>query len=414
MRPFDHHDRLAPAGMDISRKQMTIFVSHASDLITDRRAHGDGQVAFEQIQRLAERGHRLHIAYTAADLSKPFPDNVTLHQVVCRFPSSRGQEVEYMLRVRQLFRRLHRLQPFDLIHQFHPVFPGRSALLTSAGVPLVLGVFYAAWPSDAEAIAKTQTWRHRLATAMVGPLVRWADHRQQRCAAALLLSTPAAESCLADPEQSRPRCVLLWCPGVNADAFTPRVGQRPTQPPSILFLGNLELRKGIFILAEAFRMIWARRPDVRLKIVGKGSQEAVLQRYVEEDGSKQNVEFFGELQGENKKSALRSADLVAIPSFGEPHGIVALEAMACAKPIVATRAGGLQHLMPAEGVRLVSPRDAPSLAEALLELLAKPEIWPRMGESNRRAAVECFDWPRIIDRLEKVYCSVTAKSGLRS
>lgn len=387
-------------------RPLTIFVSHPSDFITDHRVHGDGQIAFDLLQRLAGRGHKIHVAYTSADLSKPLHPNVELHKIVCRFPSSRVQELEYMVRVRQLFRRLHRTRPFDLIHQFHPVFFGRSALLTNIGIPLVLGVFYARWPAGAESMPQPLPWHSWLTAVLLCPFIQFADRWQQRYATALLLSTPAAASCLYNPGREGPRCNLIWCPGVDVDYYKPTEAGEPLRPLTALFLGNLERRKGIFVLAESFRRVWRQRPDARLVFVGTGTQRDALRQYVEEDESKINVEFRGELRGADKKFALLSADLIVMPSFGEPHGLVALEAMASAKPMIATRAGGLQHLVPPEGGRLVPPDDASALAEAILDLLSQPELLPIMGEFNRRLAEERFAWPKVIDRLEEIYDAV--------
>ena len=83
-----------------------------------------------------------------------------------------------------------------------------------------------------------------------------------------------------------------------------------------------------------------------------------------------------------------------LPSYGEPFGMTALEAMACARPVVATRAGGLQHLVDDHGGRTVPPGDAPALATALAELLADPGRRASMGEHNRRRVEERYAWSR--------------------
>ncbi len=83
--------------------------------------------------------------------------------------------------------------------------------------------------------------------------------------------------------------------------------------------------------------------------------------------------------------------------------MTALEAMACAKPVVATAASGLGHLVPDEGGRKVAPGDARALATALTEILAAPELRSAMGEHNRRLVEERYSWPRVVDRLEAAY-----------
>jgi L-malate glycosyltransferase len=100
---------------------------------------------------------------------------------------------------------------------------------------------------------------------------------------------------------------------------------------------------------------------------------------------------------------MQSCDVYCLPSYGEPFGMTALEAMACARPVVATDAGGLRHLVPDEGGRKVAPGDPRALAAALRELLTDQALRRAMGEHNRRLVEERYAWPRIVSRLEEVY-----------
>jgi glycosyltransferase involved in cell wall biosynthesis len=83
--------------------------------------------------------------------------------------------------------------------------------------------------------------------------------------------------------------------------------------------------------------------------------------------------------------------------------MTALEAMACARPVVATAAGGLAHLVPEGGGRLVAPGDAAALAAALEEVLADPARARGMGELGRAEVERRYSWSRVGDRLEEVY-----------
>jgi glycosyltransferase involved in cell wall biosynthesis len=102
-------------------------------------------------------------------------------------------------------------------------------------------------------------------------------------------------------------------------------------------------------------------------------------------------------------SAMQACAVYCLPSYGEPFGMSALEAMACGKPIVATDAGGLRHLVVDQGGRRVPPGDANALATALREILATPELRREMGKHNRRLIEERYAWPHVIGRLEDIY-----------
>jgi len=110
---------------------------------------------------------------------------------------------------------------------------------------------------------------------------------------------------------------------------------------------------------------------------------------------------------------MQGCAVYCLPSFGEPFGMSALEAMACARPVVATRAGGLQHLVDDDGGYTVPPGDAAALATALAALLADPGKRARMGQHNRRRVEEHYAWPRVTDRLEDAYGEALAWASRR-
>src|SRR5436853_7708698 len=118
-------------------KPRSIFLLHPSDYLTDHEPHGDGLTAFGFIRELAQRGYRLHVAARQVSLRSQLPANVTLHIIPKRIRVPLLDRVEYMVRVRMLFRRLQHTEPVQLIHQMNPVFAGLSLALAGTGVPVV-------------------------------------------------------------------------------------------------------------------------------------------------------------------------------------------------------------------------------------------------------------------------------------
>jgi L-malate glycosyltransferase len=236
-----------------------------------------------------------------------------------------------------------------------------------------------------------------LAVARVKQAIRkW----QQLYATSVLLSTPAATSKLEVPRQSRLRVHEL-SPGIDTRQWIP--DEHAGGGEDMLFLASLHAYKGIFVLLEAFARLSAEFPSSRLLIAGTGPEEPEVDRRIRATPALSRVRLLGPLDRHRVKSAMQACAVYCLPSYGEPFGMSALEAMACGKPIVATDAGGLRHLVADEGGRRVPPGDANALANALREILAAPELRRRMGKHNRRVIEERYAWPHVIGRLEHIY-----------
>src|SRR6185295_15326487 len=148
----------------------------------------------------------------------------------------------------------------------------------------------------------------------------------------------------------------------------------------VLYVGRLEPRKGVEHLIRAMAQLQRQAPDAMLAIVGDGSERARLTRLAHEIGAR--VQFAGRVTDEALPAYLQAADVVCSPALGgESFGIVLLEAMACAKPIVASRIEGYEALVGRnECAALVPPGDAGALATALAALLESADRRRLLGE----------------------------------
>jgi L-malate glycosyltransferase len=355
-------------------------------LLTDFRPHGDGLVAFGFIRELAARGHDIHVVAREVELRDPLPPNVTVH------PVERGRapvpldRLAFMRSLRRIYAELEREAPFDLVHQLNPVDVGLSLALPRRSPPLVLGPYVPDWPSYPKPGG-------RLARPAVVRLNRLIRAAQQRRATTVLLSTPAAASRVAHA----PPHVREVPPGIDERAWVPgpeRSGQ------DVLFLANLEVRKGVHVALDAFERVAPRLPQARLLVAGAGPE---LERVRERARAAERVEVLGHVERDRVMDTMQRCDVYCLASEYEPFGMTALEAMACAKPVVGTAAGGLAHLVPDEGGRKVPPGDADALAEALHELLADAELRRAMGRHNRELVERRYAWAPVVDRLEDAY-----------
>ena len=372
---------------------MRIFVVHPSALLTDHRPHGDGLVAFGFIRELASRGHELHVAAERANLSEPLPANVHLHVLGSGPGPAPLDRIGFVLRMGRLYRRLASQRPFDVVHQLNPVAVGLSLGVRDTAAPLVLGPYVPEWPDASKP-----------GGALLRPAVLRLDESlraaQQRRATTALLSTPAAESRLVRPHPDGLR-VRVLSGGIDDRLWAPPPGSADEHRQDILFLGNLHPRKGILVLIEAFARLAAQLPGARLVVAGDGPlSEEVKHRVAPHHG---RVELLGRLERDRARGVMQACSVCCCPSLGEPFGMTALEAMACARPVVATDAGGLRHLVPDDGGRKVATGDADALAAALAETLSSPELRREMGAVNRAVVERRYSWSAVIDGLEDAY-----------
>jgi glycosyltransferase involved in cell wall biosynthesis len=373
---------IAPA----ARLAHRIFIIHPSRLFTDNRPHGDGLLAYRYVVELAARGHTLAVACEEVDLREPLPANVELYPFSARAENDAMRRIRYAWEMRKLFARLHARHRFDLAHQLNPVFTGLSLGLTGVRIPLVLGPYVAHWYDD----------RSRRLPAVLGDAI---SRLQQRGADAAVVASRAARERIID-RRLRKRATFVVPYGIDLDAFP----QRPLPPgdPVILYLNWLAEKKGIFVLLDAFDRVAARIPRVRLRIAGDGEERERVASAVRSSKYAGQIELLGKLSRQQVVDALAASTVYCLPSFGEPYGMSVVEAMATARPVVATAAGGPTELLDTAGGRLVRVGDPAALGDALVEVLETPGLAEAMGVANREA-VRAFDWPRVIDQIEAVY-----------
>jgi phosphatidylinositol alpha-mannosyltransferase len=173
--------------------------------------------------------------------------------------------------------------------------------------------------------------------------------------------------------------------------------------PRILFVGRFdEQRKGFKYLLRAMPLVRQQFPNARLVVVGTGKPEKyddLRERY-----GIWGVDFVGFVPPEELPRYYASCDVFCAPSIrGESFGIVLLEAMASAKPVVASDIPGYASVMTngQEGL-LVPPRDPQALALALVRVLADHDLRRKLGDRGPLTAAQ-YAWPRVAARVLETY-----------
>ena len=185
--------------------------------------------------------------------------------------------------------------------------------------------------------------------------------------------------------------------GVDLDLFHPNTeGQSirdryGVKDHLILAVGSLRRLKGIQYPIRAIPDIIDDLGSVMLLVVGDGPYKSTLLSIVEELGIGRAVEFAGHVSNEELPPFYAAADLVVVPSLDEAFGVVALEAMAAGKPVVASRVGGLVEVLGEESGMLVPPADPRALGSAIVGILRDERKRKTLGIAARSRAEDLFD-----------------------
>jgi glycosyltransferase involved in cell wall biosynthesis len=175
--------------------------------------------------------------------------------------------------------------------------------------------------------------------------------------------------------------------GIDIAPFAEAQTRRPADGNGVvvlLYAGHFGTHKGLQVLLRALSLM-RKQDTVRLDLVGDGPDFTGLHALVQRLGLAAQVRFRGKIQPSAMPSVYAACDLFVLPSiWPENQPVCLMEAMACAKPVVASRIGGIPDMITddVEGV-LIPPNDPQALADALDRLVAAPKLRLRMGQSGQ-------------------------------
>jgi glycosyltransferase involved in cell wall biosynthesis len=304
---------------------------------------------------------------------------------------------------------LPRAGEFDVVHDNQSLGWGLLRLVR-AGVPTVATVHHPVAIDRALELAAAPSLRRRLT------LHRWYAFTgmQARVLRRLDAVTTVSESSRGDIETHMgvPAAGIEVIPvGIDPDEFAPPPAGRPRNPDSILVVTSADVPlKGLVHLLEALAKLRTERP-ARLTVVGSarpgGPAEAALDRL----GLRDAVRFTGRVPERELVDLLQRAAVVAIPSLYEGFSLPAIEAMACAAPLVTTDAGALPEVVGTKAGLRVGAGDVGELTAALKLVLDSPALGEQLGRAGRRRVIENYTWQATAQRTADWYAEVLQRKG---
>ncbi|MBN2700981.1 MAG: glycosyltransferase [Methylothermaceae bacterium] len=299
-----------------------------------------------------------------------------------------------------LWRQCRMLKP-DLIHA-HWIIP-QGTVAAAIGNPLTIPVIVTAHGGDAFA----------LKSPLLNRIKAWTVDN----AAAWTCNTlPTAQAIQTRPSLPPARIIPM---GVDyhtfAHASPDALIREKADNRIILFVGRLVEKKGVGDLIEAFGALdRAIQEKTRLWIVGDGSEKTRLHNQVDRLGLGSRIRFWGKMPHHRLPTFYATADLFVAPSVTdrqgdtEGQGVVFLEAMASATPVIATRTGGIGEIVEhgKTGI-LVEPRQSSDLKSAITQLLLDNRLREQLAAAGQTKARD-YDWHQIGAAFSRLYSETIA------
>ena len=293
----------------------------------------------------------------------------------------------FSLRVARLLS--ERRGDFDVVHDNQTL--GHALLgLERVGLPLVTTIHHPITFDRRVDLAAATSWRRRLTLRRWYGFLRMQGRVARRCRHVLCPSESSARDVVADfgVDPARIQVVPLGVDEVFAPPALPRV------PGRIVAMASADMpMKGVATLLEAFAKLRTER-DVELLLVTRPKPGGATERIIDRLSITASVRFVHGLSDSELAAVVGSAEIACVPSLYEGFSLPTLEAMACATPLVVSRAGAIPEVVGPDGLcaDLVTAGDVGELEAALGALLDDPARRTRMGLAGRERAMGEFSW----------------------
>ena len=325
-------------------------------------------------------------------------DRVDLLEVATMWTAGFPEPRTFSLRAARLLR--GRRDDFDVVHDNQTLGYGMLDI-ERAGLPLVTTIHHPITFDRRVDLAAATSWRRRVTLRRWYGFLRMQAKVARRATTVLCPSASSASDVVADFGVDPARITVVPL-GVD-DVFIPPA--LPRVPGRLVAMASADTPlKGVSTLLEAFAKLRTER-DLELLLVSRPAPDGPTERLVDRLGLAGCVRFVDGLSDAELAGVVGSAEVACVPSLYEGFSLPTAEAMACATPLVVSRAGAIPEVVGPPGLcaDLVTPGDVGELAAALGALLDDPDRRASMGAAGRRRARSEFSWQAVAEATARAY-----------
>ncbi|MGW9351446.1 glycosyltransferase family 4 protein [Nocardiopsis flavescens] len=319
------------------------------------------------------------------------------------------EPLTFSLRADRELRR--RLGEFDVVHDNQTLGWGLLRI-KSAGLPLVTTIHHPISVDRRIEIGEARGWQ-RLSKRRWYGFVKMQARVARRLDPILVPSRSSADD-IAREFGVDPGTMEVTPLGVDTRYFHPRPDTARVPGRIVCTASADSPLKGVATLLRAAAKLATER-DITLTIVSRPRPGGPTDRLVDELSLRDRVEFVSGIDDTALAGLIRTAQVAVVPSFYEGFSLPAVEAMACATPLVASRAGALPEVVGTDGDagRLIAPGDPELLAAELARLLDDGAERERMGAAAWKRVQERFTWRAVAELTARRYASTIASAADR-
>lgn len=398
----------------------------SSEYPPDTGKGGIGTYTYEMAKLMKSRGHSVEVFAASFERTITENDHGVLTHRVCI-----SELKEFGKSIVDIFKLQHNKNPFDLIEC--PEIGGEASEIKKMFPEVQLVVRF---HTPAVLVTRLLNTYQPIASKLrfvLGSLLRgkpnlgfWSKHDHNQYQDPDYLMTEKATLLTAPSEAMKQWAVDFW--KIQAERI--KVIPNPYVPTQelldinheneykrITFLGRLNVLKGMVGLTKALPAVLKKHPDWNIRFIGNSQESHIpnlsmrdwMASYLEE--YKHQIEFIDWIDQSELPKYFAETDIVVIPSLFESFSYVCAEAMSAGCAVVGSKNTAMRELLDSDNYGLlINPKSSKDIANAIIELIKKPELRNELGEKARQKVIDDYNAEKIGKAVEDCYRSILLKS----